>query len=153
MRQTLVIFLIMLISCSHRLISDSKNNLSRKQDTIGQFIYINKDTISRLSISYHECTECLDAYVDNGILFLPDSVIQKIKNVFEKRGIGFIPNGHDIYLTGQDRIKEILFGDTLNFGEHWHDKFIITGKAIDMKGLGIVFRVDKYKKIDKNKTE
>ena len=109
--------------------------------------------MSRLSISYHECTECLDAYVDSGTLYLPDSVIQKIKKVFEKRGVGFIPNGHDIYLTGQERIKEILFGDTSNYREHWHGRFVITGKAIDMKGLGIIFKVNDYKKIDENKTE
>lgn len=119
-----------------------------KKVHIGKFDYYNKDTTSQLNISYHECTECLDAWVDSGKVYLPDSVIQKIKLICKKRGPDYIPNGWDLYLVGEDRIAEKLFGDSINFMDHWHDKFTITGKAIDMKGWGIVFRVDSFKLID-----
>jgi hypothetical protein len=84
-------------------------------------------------------------------LFLSDSVFQKIRKLEKEKGFGFIPNGHDLYLTGSDNINEKLFGDSLNYGEHWNDKFIITGKAIDIKGYGIVFRVDTYEKVTSDK--
>jgi hypothetical protein len=127
--------------------SDYKITSNYFQDTIGQFVYNIKDTTSTIFISYHECTECLDAWVDSGQLFIDQKTREQIVDVVKKRGIGFAPNGHDLFLTGQGKIAEILFGDSSNFEEHWHDKFMIKGKAIGIKSYGIVFKVDTYKKL------
>lgn len=85
-----------------------------------------------------------NAWVDSGSLFLPDSVILKIKEL-NKTENRFLPNGRDLYIIGQDNICTILFGDTNSFMDLWHNKYLITGKAIDVKGHGIVFRVDNYR--------
>jgi hypothetical protein len=125
----------------------STSKLNCPQDTIGYFVYNIKDTLSTLFISYHECTECLDAQKDSGDLYIDETIRQKLIEIDKKRGPSFIPNGQDLYLTGEKNIAATLFGDSVNYGEHWHDRFIITGKIVDIKGLGFVFRVDTYKKL------
>ncbi len=142
----LLVIFSALFSCEQQGKSELKNEAIR-QEKLEQITYYIKDTSSTLWISYQECTECLDAWVDSGKVYLPDSVFKKINMIHAAKGNGFIPNARDLYLTGQDKIKEILFGDSSNYGEHWHDKFVITGKAIDVSGSGIVFRVDHYEKI------
>jgi|GEM_PF-4852610 len=146
-----ILCLLAFMSCSRQSdIESTKQNqpVNFVQDTIGTIVFNIKDTTSKLYISYHECTECIDAYVDSGKLFIPEAVHQMIKEVETNRGAQYVPGGRDLYLTGPDKINETLFGDSLNYGEHWGDRFLITGKAVAIKGHGLIFQVDSYKKVN-----
>ncbi|HXC06526.1 MAG TPA: hypothetical protein VNZ86_17340, partial [Bacteroidia bacterium] len=103
-----------------------------------------RDTLSRIYISHHECTECLDAWVDSGKLFIPEKLWQEIRAVKKNKGISYGPNGLDLYLSGEGNKSTELFGDSSNFMDHYNDHFLVTGKAVGIRGEGIVFRVDTY---------
>jgi len=152
MRNVLIFLVFLLGACKQNgtdLTVDHNGQINIIKDTIGSIIFSIKDTTSRLYISYHECTECLDAYVDSGEVYISESIRIKIENIEKTLGSDHVPSNRDLYLTGPPGIKEGLFGDSLNYGEHWQDKFIITGKAVDIKGLGILFKVDTYENISK----
>jgi hypothetical protein len=122
---------------------------SPQTDTIAGRPFHIKDTTSTLYITHHECTECLDAYVDSGTLYIPPALHEKLKQVERTKGASFVPNSKDLYLTDPEKINELLFGDSVTYGERLNNTYYITGKAIDIKGLGIVFRVDTYKKLNR----
>lgn len=105
-----------------------------------KFTYYVNDTISTLYISHHECTECLDAYVDGGTVFIPDSVAQKI---IKKKNP---PTSFDLKLIGKTKIDEELFGNQDNFMSKWHDRFLIKGKVVDIADGGLLFYVESYEK-------
>lgn len=90
-------------------------------DTFSVKYYI-KDTQSTLYISHYVCTECLDAYVGNGIVFIPNSVAQK--NLKRKK----LSSSSDLKLIGIQNVNEELFGNQNNFINKWHDKFLIKEK-------------------------
>lgn len=112
-----------------------------------------KDTISTLTIHHYDCTECLDAIVLEGTQYLPDSVFQKIKHMKSTKGNSKYPIGSDIYLTGIKNINEILYGNSNTFLNYGDIIYIVTGKFIDARGLGFVFRVDQYKKHKSTKSQ
>lgn len=122
-------------------------------DSVGNYVFNIKDTICTLYIIYEECTGSTDAVVDSGVLYLPESVLNKIKVLYSRKGEGFIPNGRDIYLTGLKNIKTIMFGDSSNYWLHWHDRFRITGRAVDIMHTndgdeGILFKVESYEYVE-----
>jgi len=141
-----VLFSVAILSCSQKpAVIDSKSQ--NRLDTIGDIVYQVSDTTSQLYIHHEECTECLDAYVDCGTVYLPDSVIRQMKLTFTSRGSTLVPSTHDLHLVGKDKISEELFGDSINYGELQGKKYLVTGKVVGIKGLGIVFRVDAYMEV------
>lgn len=116
---------------------------------IGKFWYCFKDAPSRLRISHKECTECLDAWVENGDLFLPYSLKEQLLEIEETKGRGHLPNGSDLYLVNanNERMDEELFGNSENFQTKWHNHYEITGFVTAIKGHGFVFRIDEYKQL------
>ena len=145
----LLLFSIVLYACRDNIKQNDASNLNFIQDSIGMFQYNIKDTISELYISHQECTECLDAWLDSGHLFISETIHKKLLGIYNKRGSESLPNGRDLRLVGEEKIDEKLFGNSENFMDLWHNKYVITGKAIDVSegDYGIVFRVDSYKKI------
>lgn len=87
-------YVLLLFSCNNRSSKYIKPYLGNTKvltlpyGAIDMKYYIN-DTISTLYVSHHECTECLDAEVDSGIVFMPDSVAQKILKFYKERN--FVP--------------------------------------------------------------
>jgi hypothetical protein len=148
MKIYIILVLVILNSCCQTSKTTLENKAISRKDTIGEIIYNIKDTTSVLFISHHECTECKDARVDSGIIYLPDSVSRKIIKLNNEENIVCAPN--DLYLTGPTKINETLFGDSLNFLEHRNDEFKIKGTAIDIvngvNGHAILFRIDNYEK-------
>jgi hypothetical protein len=71
--------------------------------------------------------------------------MHKIKFLYTERGINIDPN--NLHFIEKNRITETLFGDSTNYWHHWNDRFIISGKAIDIYDIGILFKVDSFKKI------
>jgi hypothetical protein len=82
-------------------------------------------------------------------LYIPPALHEKLKQVELTKGASFVPNNKDLYLTGPEKINELLFGDSVTYGERLNNTYFITGKATDIKGLGFVFRVDTYKKLNR----
>lgn len=142
-----VFFCLSILSCTQDPKSVIDNQAHNRVDTIGNNTYQVSDSSSRLYIHHEECTECLDAYVDSGTVYVPDSVIHQMKLTFAKRGSAFVPSIHDLHLVGEGNISEELFGDSINYGELQGKKYIVTGKVISIKGLGIIFRVDAYDEV------
>lgn len=156
MKKYLVILIVLIfVSCKSRKSQYIKSHIGNTKvlslpygDTFITY-YIN-DTISTLYVSHHECTECLDAYVDSGIVFIPDSVTNKILRFYKERK--FIPiNGKDLLLIGENKIDEELFGNQDDFMSKWHDRFLIRGKVVDVTDGGLLFYVSDYEKIYNDK--
>jgi hypothetical protein len=100
-----------------------------------------KDTISALYISHNECTECLDAYVDSGTVYIPEYVAEDIlKARREKR---HLPEPRDLYITGYSNIVNYLFFSEENFGKSYK----VTGKIVGFRGIGFIFSIDQYEEI------
>lgn len=140
-------------SCNFKNNSTKVETEIARKDTVGEYVYNIMDTVSTLYIHYDEYTGAADAVVDSGTLYLPENVLNKIKVLYSQKGDGFIPNGNDIYLTGLKNIKSIMFGDSSNYWLHWHDRFKITGRAVDIMHTesgfeGILFKVESYKYIE-----
>lgn len=108
--------------------------------------YYIKDTLSTLYISHQECTECLDAYVDSGIVFIPEVVAEKILKIHNYKSLNFISH-HDLKLIGKTKMNEELFGTQDNFMSKWHDRFLTKGKVIDIADGGLLFYVESYEKV------
>lgn len=117
---------------------------------VGNFWYCFNDAPSRLKISHRECTECLDAWVESGELFLPYSLKDQLLEIEEKKGKGFLPNGKDLYLVNHNNepMDEELFGNQDDFLNKWHNHYEITGFVTAIKGHGFVFRIDYYKQLN-----
>lgn len=141
-----IVVTVLVLSCSPNNSPLVETQIGVRTDTIGGVVFYVSDSPSRLIISHHEGTEYLDAYVDSGTVYLSDSLISDIRS--EHAEHGNLPHYSDLRLTGENRITEILFGDSTNYGELWHNKYEITGKAIGLKHAGILFRVDSYRKIE-----
>lgn len=141
---------VIIMTMGFQVTKKPQTPIKAKKVHIGRFDYYNKDTTSQLHIIHQECTECLDAWVGRGTVFLPDSVIKKIKAKCNEKGADYIPNERDLYLVDKANIniRDKLFCDSINYLYNWNYHYMITGKAIDMKGWGIVFRVDSFKLID-----
>jgi hypothetical protein len=102
--------------------------------------YTIKDTTSTLYVRHAECTECLDAYVDSGAIYVPEQVAWEIVKLHkEKHGIP----GHDLYLTGGKFISYHMFIEEVRDG----NAYKISGKVIGADPLGFVFYVDSYEVI------
>ncbi len=117
---------------------------------LGNFWYCFSDAVSRIRISHKECTECLDAWVESGELFLPYWLKDALLLIEEVKGTAFLPNGRDLYLVnagGNERIDEILFGNQDNFLEKWNNHYEVTGQVTGIKNHGFTFRVDEYKQV------
>jgi hypothetical protein len=128
------------------------NNIDNKKVeyvTLGNIVYAVKDTTSQLLIYHEESTDCLDAIADSGTVYLPDSVMNKIKLLYSEKDINIEP--YNLHFVEKDKISEILFGDSTNYWHYWHNRYAISGKAIDIFDNGILFKVDGYKKIESNK--
>ncbi len=138
-----------ILSCTPSIKQPPTHTAPPQIDNIAGRLFHIKDTTSTLYITHHECTECLDAYVDSGTLYIPPALHEKLKQVELTKGASFVPNSKDLYLTGPEKINELLFGDSVTYGERLNNTYFITGKATDIKGLGIVFRVDTYKKLNR----
>jgi len=126
-------------------------------DSLGEFIrdsvnkdYIVKDTNSVLFVHDDECTECLEAYVDSGQIYIPEYVALQIRENSEARrskGYNKIWYGRDLFVTGKNYVNIHLFHqewygeDTLNFGSNY--KFF--GRVIGVSGHGLIFRLDSFK--------
>ena len=136
-----------MFSCSPNSTAVIECESQNRIDSIGGFIYQVCDTTSSLYIHHEECTECLDAYVDSGTVYLPDTVFRQMKLRYDNRGSSFVPSVSDLHLLGKGDVTAELFGDSLNYGELQSKKYLVTGKVIGIKGLGIVFRVDTYQEI------
>jgi len=153
-----LLYLVVLFSCARNADNrQSKTILSipttASEDSI-LLKYTIKDTISTLTISSQECTECLDAWIDSGIAYIPPYVATEIIlrsreiKTFKQRRYVSIPSNRDLYLTGYKNIASKLFGNCSNYGDYWHNKYKITGKVIGVSGIGLIFRIDHYKKIN-----
>jgi hypothetical protein len=140
MKYFLIILVMLSFSCSEK-----KKAEIRKIEGIECNV---KDTISEIVIIHQECTECLDAFKKSGTLYIPENVMRKIENFYKNREGDYIsiPSGYDLYLTGENKIADKLFGN--NVYPIMGNKFIVKGKVIGFKKLGIIFRVDSYKKIE-----
>ncbi len=113
-------------------------------DTFNVKYYIN-DTISTLFVSHHECTECTDAIVDSGIVFIPDSIALQILMRYKEKN-DFVSD-FDLKFVGRKDFSEELFGNQDNFMSKWHDRFLIRGKVVGIYGNGgLLFWVYDYRK-------
>jgi|JI10StandDraft_1071094.scaffolds.fasta_scaffold591346_3 hypothetical protein len=154
--QKYFIFLIVVLmfSCKTKSIKNIKLHLGNTKvltlpniegdDTFYANYYLN-DTISTLYVSHQECTECLDAFVDSGIVFISDSVVQKILSFYKEHKI--LKSYKDLKLIGKTNIDEELFGNQDNFMSKWNDRFLIKGKVVDVTDGGLLFYVDSYTRI------
>lgn len=120
-----------------------------KEVKIGDFTYLFSDSLSSVVIYHSECTECLDAEVESGQIFLPYSLEKELKSIFKSKGSIFLPSGRDLYLfdANLNEIGDVLFGNKENFMTKWHNKYYIKGKIIGIKNSGLIFRVDSFEKI------
>lgn len=116
---------------------------------VGNFWYCFKDAPSQIRISHKECTECLDAWVESGDLFLPYHLKDQLLQIEETKGRGFLPNGRDLYLVNENNesLSDLLFGNSENFLDKWNNQYEVTGFVTAIKGHGLVFRVEQYQQI------
>lgn len=143
MNKIFVYFIIIFLSNSFSCI---KHNAMEKK--IGIFVYNFSDSISEIVVSHKECTECLDGWVERGVLNIPPSMIEELNSILEKKGANFLPNGKDLYLidANNNRIDDILFGNQDNYLDKWNDQYRIRGYVVAISDFGFVFRVENYKK-------
>lgn len=116
---------------------------------IGNFWYCFKDAPSHIKISHRECTECLDAWVESGDIFLPYHLKDELLEIEETKGRAFLPNGRDLYLVNANNqsMNEELFGNQENFLSMYNNQYEITGFVTAIKGLGLIFRIEQYQQI------
>ena len=117
---------------------------------IGSFWYCFKDGPSTIKISHKECTECLDAWVESGDLFLPYALKTQLLEIEETKGRGLLPNGRDLYLVNanNESIEAELFGNQENYLTKWENQYEVTGIVTAIKGHGLVFQVETYEQIN-----
>ena len=109
----------------------------------GPLVFDIKDTASTILISHHECTECLDAWVDSGTVYIPTYLALEIIKKYRQKSLA-LPSNQDLYLTGFKDITHYLFLDSSNYGK----KYSVTGKVVGLTGLGLIFSIEKYKELE-----
>ena len=75
MKYNLILLLIFSFSYSQ---NKDKNQNEIIKEIFGQKCYV-KDTISEIVISHEECTECIDAYLNSGKLYISENIFNQIK--------------------------------------------------------------------------
>lgn len=123
----------------------SRDNINgmRNETICGNYAINNLE--STIVIVHYESTETLDASVDSGIINIAPSIIEQSQKLKNPSCI----SASDLKLSGISNIKEVLFGDSINYGELWNNKYLVKGKIIGIYKYGLDFRVDSYKYIGK----
>ncbi|KAF5028010.1 hypothetical protein DSECCO2_663530 [anaerobic digester metagenome] len=103
-------------------------------------------TLSSVIISHQECTDCYDAYVESGVLIIPDEIDKRI--VEKEKQTGAQISRKDLILIGEGNISEELFGNQSNFIDKWNRKYQIDGYVTDFRDGALVFQVNSYKIIE-----
>ena len=134
---------MLILFCCQR--NQKENGVDVEVKKIGKFEYYIKDTISEIIISHQECTECLDGFRENGKIYISENIMRRIEKTANEKGLAYIPNGNDLYLVGENKIVEKLFGNTLS--PKMSSKYLVKGKVVDFNGYGYIFRIIKYKNV------
>lgn len=147
--QLLTCWAFLFISCEVRNPSESNIKDVSLSDFIRDSInneYIVKDTNSTLFVHDDECTECLEAHVDSGTIFIPEYVALQMRDCYlDKKSKPWF--GRDLFVTGKNYANVHLFdpkwynGDTINYGP----KYKFHGRVIGISGYGLIFRLDSFR--------
>jgi hypothetical protein len=145
-RKSFVFFILglLLLGCK-----DHANNKLNDGNPTGKNIcgaFNINDSFSEIIIQHFESTETLGATVDSGSVNISPEIVVQTDTM---RRIACI-SANELELVGQPQIKEILFGDSSNYGELRNNRYLIKGKIIGIYKYGFKFEVDSYKNVGNN---
>ena len=144
--KSFVLFILglLLFACNERVNNKLNDEKPTGKNICGTFQI--KDSLSEIIVRHFESTETLGATVDSGYINISPEIVMQSDTL---RNITCIA-ANELELAGQPEIKEILFGDSSNYGELWNNRYLLRGKVIGVYKYGFKFEVDSYKNVGQN---